>query len=144
MPATATSTAMATRCWGGEPATTRMLEQRRLRNWATPRVATSRVSCASRGKPSRPHESWIRSAWKRKGSGLRSSVEWAAKERKNLARGRLARGKSAQGKRWDPSEKMGCQSRPQLGIITVRWDDAPPGRQCTCLAAGATATVVPC
>ena len=97
------------RCWCSGGLATGQRCESRLRE-----SRVRRISCASRGKPSRPHELWIRSAWKRKGSGLRSSVEWAAKERKNLTRGRLARRKSAQEKRWDPSEKIGCQSRPYL------------------------------
>jgi hypothetical protein len=77
-------------------------------------VASGRRKLASRtGKPSRPNESWISSARKTQGSGLRSSPWWAAKGRTNLARGRMTRGRLAQRKGGDPAGNLGCQSRPK-------------------------------
>lgn len=78
------------------------------------------------GKPSRPQESWIPTARKRKGIGLRSSGGWAAKERKNLAQARLARGRLAQEKPWDPSGKTGCQSRPSCAFGPASSAASPP------------------
>ena len=74
----------STGCRGGDGVATR----RPARAEEATRLASGR-----HGKPSRPHESWIPSAWKKKGSGLRPSDGWAAKVRKNLARWRLARGR---------------------------------------------------
>jgi len=95
----------STGCRGGDGVATR----RPARAEEATRLASGR-----HGKPSRPHESWIPSAWKKKGSGLRPSGGWAAKVRKNLARGRLARGRLAQGKRGDSPGKRAAKVAPSV------------------------------
>ena len=94
----------STGCRGGDGVATR----RPARAEEATRLASGR-----HGKPSRPHESWIPSAWKKKGSELRPSDGWAAKVRKNLARWRLARGRQ-------PRENAGIPPGKRAAKVGLR------------------------